>query len=180
MEKQQITKKLREYADELTDIWSDDRERLNSIADEIDMEYEYNCTASRMRENGVLTGVGNEESLAERGWMPIPVGADKKPLKINDEVCGYSFQDGKVYVLAIVDKNQILVGKPHWHHSNWQLWQADATRHYVKPTIKELLEQFGNAWESGQITDGDRQGSIEKDSLLNLFASKLRLADDIK
>jgi hypothetical protein len=103
--------------------------------------------------NGEVTGDELHYTLIELleqanpvNHMELPKDADGEYIHIGDEVCGYNHPNGGVYCHAIVNPCVIAVGElRHMGDSNgWALWNTLDVRHYHKPTVEELLREFGD------------------------------------
>ena len=112
-----ITDELREYAN--TRI-SPNKGMLTAIADRIDAEHEKECAKSWMRGHDVWASVGNDDKMAELGWMRLPKDADGELVHLGDvmEVESMTFR------VASIDYGQHPdIGDGMF----WMLWNADGS-----------------------------------------------------
>ena len=167
-----ITDELREYANIATDRDIYTGARLCKIADRIDERHE-RAVMSAM--NDALYHA-NDESMAELGWIRLPVDADGVPIRVGDWVTG-SF-GGKARVVAIAEECA------YWWESDGCHWcEGYLLHHYHAPTVEDVLLEFaekinenmgmytGEAIDADEWRDADRQTIAE-------FAAKLRLAGE--
>lgn len=129
-----ITDELREWMDRTT-IRFDDRgcllgtaEELTAIADRIDAAHE-RAVMSAM--NDALHHA-NDESMAELGWVRLPLDADGVPINIGDVIV---YEDNTLpkQVVALMPPSVVMVEDgPRY---------ADMCRHYHKLTVEDVLDE---------------------------------------
>ena len=74
--------------------------------------------------------------------MELPVDADGEYIHIGDELCGYGYQNGGAYCMAINGKDVIFVSELGMSYKDMLLWDPKDCRHYHKPTVYEILDEL--------------------------------------
>ena len=167
-----ITDELREYANIETDRDIYAGARLYKIADRIDAEHEADVsTACRL-----AAGLDND-ALAKRGYIALPMDADGVPIHVGDMV-----EDAGVreivkrvmqirYTLGTSSKPPIVLTSIITDAS--QLPQKpNSYRHHHAPTVEDVLREFGISWEYESDCE-------DRAALLKEYAAKLRLAEEV-
>lgn len=151
-----ITGELREWAGGALMRLSA-HEELTAIADRIDAEHE-SALYDLRREH--------DEWEADRDakWVKLPVDADGKYIRIGDEmetlISPFAGEHCAVeYLILLADG-----------------WEVDgdaptSMRHYHKPTVEDVLTEFGIDWEHESDCE-------DRAALLKEYAAKLRLVGD--
>ena len=161
-----ITDELRRGGTHLsvTDRRAFGEDELVSIADRIDAEHEADVsTACR------LAAVLDNDALAKRGYIALPVDAEGVPIRIGDVVYDCNESPSEKFSVAIMELNK-------W---GWSLLDSYGERnepcqclHYHKPTVEDVLREFFSRYVTTKET------KAEDDAILAEFAAKLRLAGD--
>lgn len=134
-------------------------EELLKIADRIDREHE------RMwRELTIDAEPVTDESMAEHGWVKLPVDADGVPIHVGDVMewptTGETFE-----VVGIGDGTVFYVDGGCDECADWT--GASTKRHHHAPTVEDVLREFAEGL-----------GVPVVDSYIAACAAKLRLAGD--
>ena len=75
--------------------------------------------------------------------MELPVDADGEYIHIGDELCGYGYQSGGAYCMAINGKDAIFVSElGSMSYKDMLLWDPKDCRHYHKPTVSSILDEL--------------------------------------
>ena len=132
-----ITDELRDYAKcySVAGSWED--EKLIAIADRIDAEHE------RVRAESIIDMT--DESMAEHGWVRLPVDADGEPIHVGDEVTflGHSTVD------AIGKDGEVFIFADNWPDGVYAERACDL-RHYHAPTLEDVLSDIAD--EAASLT----------------------------
>ena len=160
-----ITDELREYADRLSDEAARKSEhgfspvamKLEGIADRIDAEHE-----RMFRSLTVDAEPMTDESMAEHGWVRLPLDADGVPIRAGDVLT-----DGEC--MFVVDELAAF-GDGSWSIRNEDgiAWAACDVTHHHELTVEDVLREFAD--EVKRCCD--TQDTIAE------YAAKLRLAGD--
>ena len=170
-----ITDELRLFAaDPYTGWVPTDKQQadLRAIADRIDAEHEADVsTACRL-----AAGLDND-ALAKRGYIALPLDADGVPIRVGDELDGLHYEDGTVtgiqYGLAANGTiSELVAVRPHgWDTATWH--DPEEYRHRHAPTVEDVLREFFSRYVTTKET------KAEDDAILAEFAAKLRLAEEV-
>ena len=163
-----ITDELREYANIATDRDIYAGARLCKIADRIDREH-------RMAMEKVAAEVDalpmTDESMAEHGWVRLPVDADGVPIRIGERVQRIGNDPSTVSHMSLADDGwRVYVkydgelgtgsGKPKY------------IRHYHAPTVEDVLDEF---FGKANLPDGTQTRA----EIIAEYAAKLRLVEEV-
>ena len=146
---------------------------IYAIADRIDAEHEADVsTACRL-----AAGLDND-ALAKRGYIKLPVDADGVPIHIGDYLhCDETGRDFpcRGYCCSVV-KN----GERRWtvecsydaYSGTSEYASARRCRHRHAPTVEDVLREFFSRYVTTKET------KAEDDAILAEYAAKLRLAGE--
>lgn len=159
-----ITDELREYAQRYKnshDAWSGIGDELDNIADRIDIAHKHAIGYVDDRD---------PETMAENGWVKLPVDADGVPIRIGDVM--ESKGSGLLF-----DKASFEVRIMRCDECGWEVYDRlgdryapSLLRHHHAPTVEDVLREFTHAILN-QKADYREQNIVK-------YAAKLRLADD--
>ena len=157
-----ITDELREFAQGCAGGMGGDA--LRHIADRIDREH-------RMAMEKVAAEVDalpmTDESMAEHGWIRLPVDADGVPIRPGDELV--IFETGehiRAYDVELYDDGRWCVGD----YETMDSIHPDRLRHHT-PTVEDVLREFADAMSNTHPVDVSAR--------IAEFAARLRLAEDV-
>ena len=144
-------------------------ETLLRIADRIDAEHE---RAAMSAMNDALY-YANDESMAELGWVRLPVDADGVPIRVGDVVdvtptdkfTGHM----NVVVTSVIFKRSAALVTVDTADRPFTFW-PNRIRHHHAPTVEDALCELLNEYREG--------GCTLEEARLSDFAAKLRLAGD--
>ena len=136
---------------------------LRAIADRIDAEYEADVsTACR------LAAALDNDALAERGYIALPVDADGVPIRVGDEMAFI----GRMTVDA-TDGHNVFFFADNWADGVYCV-RADELRHYHAPTVEDVLREFAE-----KVIDSQIPGMHPTyEEAIAEFAARLRLAGE--
>ena len=162
-----ITDELREYANIETDRDIYAGARLYKIADRIDAEHEADVsTACRL-----AAGLDND-ALAKRGYIALPVDANGVPIHVGDvmegEKVGGGFGESFEVVGYIMSNGEL---EPMDEHKCPR--KRKYLRHHHTPTVEDVLQEFALACEDA----GNSGPEVER--IAAEFAKRLRLAEEV-
>lgn len=104
------------------------------------------------------------ETIAEGGWVKLPVDADGELIHIGDVLTDgeYKFE---VYELT-------MYGGGSWsiYNENGHAWAACDVTHCHTPTVEDLLKEFFSRYATTKSKEED-------EAIISEYATKLRLAD---
>ena len=104
-----------------------------------------------------------DEAMAELGWVRLPKDADGEYIHVGDEmetlISPFEGEHCAVEYLTLLADGWEVDGEP-----------PTSMRHYHKPTVEDVLREFGKAWVEWK--DGSPYDPIAK------FAAKLQLRGD--
>lgn len=170
------TDELREWTRNHTVNCSDNRITLVAIADRIDAEHEADVsTACRL-----AAGLDND-ALAERGYIALPVDADGEVVRIGDVMVMASHPFGCEDKPLVVDRMELSRGM---HGEVWCLaldtdrscWtQAAVLRHYHAPTVEDVLHEL--LVQAVGYSDANTTVAL---NTISEYAAKLRLAEGVE
>ena len=159
-----ITDELREFARGCAGGMGGDA--LRHIADRIDREH-------RMAMEKVAAEVDalpmTDESMAEHGWIRLPLDADGVPIRPGDELV--IFETGehiRAYDVELYDDGRWLVCDDETMDSI----HPDRLRHRAQ-TVEDVLDKFANAVLGCDNTEDSVQRVIAE------YAARLRLAEEV-
>lgn len=144
-----VTDELKEYAE---GCYGGSRTRLKAIADRIDEAHEQILTETLQK-------------ASERAMM-LPRDADGIPIHVGDWIYWHVGHKAKVVAVTSDDVYWWEDDGCHWCH-------AVEVRHYHKPTVEDVMEEFAIDWECAQ--DGEDKAAVLKE-----YSAKLRLAEEDK
>ena len=157
-----ITDELREFAQGCAGGMGGDA--LRHIADRIDREH-------RMAMEKVAAEVDalpmTDESMAEHGWIRLPVDADGVPIRPGDELV--IFETGehiRAYDVELYDDGRWCVGD----YETMDSIHPDRLRHHHAPTVEDVLREFADAMSNTHPVDVPAR--------IAEFAARLRLVGD--
>lgn len=175
-----ITDELRKYADTFDTVAEMKSEggisltaiRLRTIANHIDQAHErlareqYDKGHNDGFDEGFASAddwyVDHANELGEHGWVRLPVDADGKAIRIGDVL------DSSMTLITasrmVVDEN----GRWLLQDTNGTFWYDPANLHHVKPTVEDVLREFGECW--------DDPAHYAKGELVETFADRIREA----
>lgn len=191
-----ITDELREWAKgSMLSSWM--AEHLTAIADHIDAEHEESIQREHESayDAGYAEGMGvaNKADMRaeylrgkndgyDEGWdaaaktmtermVELPKDADGVPIHVGDVMELVSYDEDYRPVIRTVDAvgEQVFFAwsKPSGRYAQYE---ACAYRHYHKPTVEDVLTEFGIDWEHESDCE-------DRAALLKEYASKLRLVE---
>lgn len=114
-------------------------------------------------------------TMAEHGWVKLPVDADGVPLKVGDVVTMQLLFGGESKPL-VVDRMELSHGRDGdlWCvalDTDKECWnQPSLIRHYTPPTVEDVLDEFVARWMD---THHDDLPALKAE-----YAAKLRLAGE--
>ena len=182
-----ITKELREwfesgyvykhYGDDDDDFkkviipWFGWRIVIEGMLDRIDEAHE------RVRAESIIDMT--DESMAEHGWVKLPVDADGVPIRVGDVMeCG----DGTVFTVE-----RISLYEYGWRcdgegiDANGYKCTAhalpDCCHHHRTPTVEDVLREIVHKCQPTYSKDGSYTTGLTKEEFAE-YAAKLRLAGD--
>lgn len=153
-----ITDELREWFKDRT-FMANGWQEIHDIADRIDAEHEKECSKAWMRGHDVWASVGNENVMAERGWVRLPKDADGVPWHIGDRT-----ESGQtIEAMGLNKHGWCFIGTVN---------EIDPSihRHYHAPTIEDVLHELIDKAQALSCID-------DEDELVADFAKRLRLAE---
>lgn len=134
-----ITDELREFADEFERTeWNGLAERAREIADRIDAEHKHAIGYVDDRD---------PETMAELGWVKLPVDADGVPWHIGDStvlegravtVCGFKAMMTEVYQCNVT--NEVLKWHMYFSGGKGFAYECDKFRHVQPDTWENIIE----------------------------------------
>ena len=146
---------------------------IEQMLDRIDAEHEAACTESWMGGHDLWASVGNEEVMAEHGWVRLPVGEDGEYIHIGDEmetlIPQFAGEHCRVeYMTLLADGWEVDGDRP------------ETMRHYRKPTLEDVLEKALNEAAMLDRSDGYWPSAADVTNLVNECAAKVRevMGDD--
>jgi len=165
-----ITDELRHNIEGAEQLYGCECKHLLAIADRIDAEHERLC--SRSRSNGYSDGftdgfndieswvVDHEDEMAKQGRVRLPKDADDVPWNVGDRD-----EDGNVVT-------QLRLSSDGWYAitDGPSAFHPEQRRHYHKPTVEDVLTEFGIDWEHESDCE-------DRAALLKEYATKLKLAE---
>jgi hypothetical protein len=126
----------------------------------------------------------DHETMAENGWVRLPVDADGVPIRIGDVMEGIDKYDtlkkvkGKVITVSFESDGTADVAIQAWN-SDGKSWHrtyldsgASVYRHYHEPTVEDVLREFSCVLMGKREFDGDVTEAVAE------YAAKLRLAGE--
>ena len=124
------------------------KEEVLSIADRIDAEHK-----RQMQEQPYTIDMVpiTDESMAEHGWVRLPVDADGVPIRVGDEV-------SYIGMTRCERVTWIAYGEDGEHHVNTtggSYTHPDMLRHHHEPTISEILDELEGMRGYGESTYED-------------------------
>ena len=176
-----ITDEMRAYANEADwNDWKADKlaRDLRAIANRIDAEHE------RLKQELPYTidmVPITDETMAEHGWVRLPVDADGKYIHIGDVMEWVRYEGSDQTIVRKVSG----VGDGvffAWsdEQGRYAQYEAKAYRHYHAPTVEDVLEQALNEAAMLDRPEGYWPSAADITNIVNSLAAKLRLADDGK
>lgn len=156
-----ITDELRE--------WSKDRffmgngwQEIRDIADRIDREHRTAMEKVAAEADALPM---TDESMAEHGWVRLPLDADGVPIRVGDVMewptTGETFE-----VVGIGDGTVFYVDGGCDECADWT--GASTKRHHHTPTVEDVLREFAD----------EVQRCCDTEDTIAEYAAKLRLAGD--
>lgn len=133
---------------------------LTAIADRIDAEHEADVSTACRLAAGL-----DDDALAKRGYIALPVDADGVPIHVGDEMAFL----GRMTVDA-TDGHNVFFFADNWTDGVYCV-RADELRHYHAPTVEDVLLDLLEE-HSDPTCDATPSELAEK------YAAKLRLAGD--
>lgn len=161
-----ITDELREFVEEHlylgATVLGGWKEVALMIVDRIDAEHE------RMwRELTIDAEPMTDESMAEHGWMRLPVDADGVPIHVGDVM---DFLGGMT--VSAIGKDDVYFFADNY--SDGVYTEAGFhLRHHHAPTVEDVLDEFANAVLGCDNTEESVQRVIAE------YAARLRLAEEV-
>ena len=146
-----ITGELREWIEDRVFL-GNGRQELLRIADRIDAAHEAMLVDAR--------------KTVYQGYIELPKDADGEYIHIGDMVA--DINEGKPFTLEEATLNKLgwtLSGSAYG-----EMYEPTQCRHYHKPTVEDVLREFGKAWVEWE--DGSPYDPIAK------FAAKLQLKEE--
>ena len=169
-----ITDELREY------VWqhATNNDELRAIADRIDTEHEKECSKAWMRGHDVWASVGNEEVMAERGWVRLPVDADGVPIRVGDKL---QLDDGSTFTVT----SMALSSQGDWELTTSTDWAVccgcfDMLHHHRDPTTEDVLREFARVGIRIASKDGINPQEFEfyaDEDAIAEYAERLQLKE---
>ena len=153
-----ITEELRAWAS--TEVPYKYGQELLAIADRIDMAHKHAIGYVDDRD---------PETMAENGWVKLPVDADGVPIRVGDVM--------ENVVNPSIHRRVAGVGAEcfyAWEDGFGRYSQFDAPnyRHHHEPTVEDVLREFLCVFMGKREFDGDAAEAISE------YAAKLRLVGD--
>lgn len=155
-----ITDELREYVGNFYLFrYKDVRERLNEIADRIDIAHKHAIGYVDDRD---------PETMAENGWVRLPKDADGVPWRIGDVI---AWPDGSGL------KSVIGIGKDWLFYIDSECeykadWTVANDKHHAT-TVEDVLREFAD-----RVCYSGHQWGLDADATIAEYAAKLRLAGE--
>lgn len=153
------------------------KDRLTAIADRIDEAHKHAI--------GYVADY-DPETMAENGWVKLPVDADGVPIHIGDVMEGVDKYDslknvmGKVITVSFESDGIVEVAVRAWS-SDGKSWHrayldsdASVYRHYHEPTVEDVLREFAEKITDSQIPNVHPT----YEEAIAEYAAKLRLAGE--
>ena len=170
-----ITDEMRAYANEADwNDWKADKlaRDLRAIANRIDAEHE------RLKQELPYTidmVPITDETMAEHGWVRLPVDADGKYIHVGDEMEWVRYEGSdQTIVRKVLGVGDGVFFAWSDEQGRYAQYEAKAYRHAL--TVEDVLREFAaefvgcaNCMDDHEVTDAIEQ-----------YAAKLRLADDGK
>lgn len=164
-----ITDELREYVIDADGMGMTHghAKSIYAIADRIDAEHETDVsTACRL-----AAGLDND-ALAKRGYIALPLDADGVPIRIGDVVtCGATVWTvtrmkllGEGWGICCTVYNE-------YGGSGTNVYPPSDLRHYHAPTVEDVLREFADAMSNTHPLDVPAR--------IAEYAAKLRLAEEV-
>lgn len=184
-----ITDELRRWAEDRAFVMGESgfARRIADFCDRIDAEHEALLADARKRAYNAGFDAGfasaddwlaqHEDTMAEHGWVRLPLGEDGEPIRIG-ELVDERLPFGGYAKPAPVD------GMELYRYANGYGWMVklDAEnralvspkllRHHRKPTVEDVLRELLGAWEDTLTSEG-------VDVIVSEYAAKLRLAGEV-
>ena len=82
--------------------------------------------------------------FCEDNYMQLPRDVNGEVIHLYDELAGYGYPNGGVVCKAIVNDQMILVGRITDIYHEWLLWDACKCHRYKRPTVEDVLREFGD------------------------------------
>lgn len=149
-----ITDELREYVRHYSVAGSSKDKTLTAIADRIDEAHKHAIAYVDDRD---------PETMAEHGWVKLPVDADGEPLRVGDEI---------EYPNGARDTVRFATISPIGWAVNDRGWKPEAMRHHHPPTVEDVL--FESLRHFGAVDER----TPDVDEWLHEHAKRLRLAGE--
>ena len=167
-----ITGELREYADRLSNSrhpWSGIARDLSSIADRIDIAHKHAIGYVDDRD---------PETMAENGWVKLPVSEDGNVLYIGDLV-DEKLPFGGYAAPAPIDTMELSRGASGYgwmvklDAENRAFINPKLLRHHRIPTVEDVLREFAD-----RVCNSGHQWGLDADTTIAEYAAKLQLKED--
>ena len=158
-----ITDELREFAQGCAGGMGGDA--LRHIADRIDREHRMAMEKVAAEADALPM---TDESMAEHGWIRLPLDADGVPIRPGDELV--IFETGehiRAYDVELYDDGRWLVGD----YETMDSINPDRLRHHHAPTVEDVLREFADAMSNTHPVDVPAR--------IAEFAARLRLAEEV-
>jgi hypothetical protein len=106
--------------------------------------------------------------LCDDTYMQLPRDVNGEVIHLYDALAGYGYPDGGVVCKAIANGQMILVGRITDTYREWLLWDAYKCHHYKKPTVEDVLREFGD----------EVQRCCDTEDTIAEYAKKLQLREE--
>lgn len=196
-----ITDDLREYARHLHNVWYDpqgnvytyttmdiapslDAVRLDgyvlAIADRIDAEHEM-ALDEQFRALTTDMEPATDESMAEHGWVRLPVDADGEYIHVGDELRDWWHEQNQGEVKRLMlDRDgwwlKLKTSCERFYVHDFHEWHH---RHHKPPTVEDVLREFAEQYAFfKEVGTGIHPDLKAHEEVLRQYAAKLRLAGD--
>jgi len=101
-------------------------------------------------------------------YIKLPRDENGEVIHLYDALAGYGYPDGGVVCKAIANGQMILVGRITDTYREWLLWDAYKCHHYKKPTVEDVLREFGD----------EVQRCCDTEDTIAEYAKKLQLREE--
>ena len=100
-------------------------------------------------------------------YIQLPRDENGEVIHLYDALAGYGYPDGGVVCKAIANGQMILVGRITDTYREWLLWDAYKCHHYKRPTVEDMLREFGD----------EVQRCCDTEDIIAEYAKKLQLKE---
>jgi hypothetical protein len=161
-----ITDELREYARGCAGGMGGDA--LRHIADRIDREHRMALEKVAAEADALPM---TDESMAEHGWIRLPLDADGVPIRPGDALV--IFETGehiRAYDIELYDDGRWCVCDDETMDSI----HPDRLRHHHAPTVEDVLRELAD-----EVYADSPNVLLDRDAIVERYAAKLRLAEGV-